>query len=102
MTRCLAFKRTKNNGKNGIYQEFKDQVGWSRMGWYETSFLWKANSDELPTNKPGSLSRFRVLLKKLKKNTMLFDQYNEIIRDQLAQGIVEKIPNGQPNIREFY
>lgn len=31
---------------------------------------------------------------------MLFDQYDEIICDQLVQEIVERIPNGQPNKRE--
>ena len=43
------------------------------MGLYETSLLWKINSNELPTNKAGSLAELRVLLRKLKKNSMLFD-----------------------------
>lgn len=41
------------------------------------------------------------LFSKLMKNVMLFDQYDEIIRDQLALVIAEGIPNGQPNKREF-
>ena len=32
---------------------------------------------------------------------MLFDQNAYIIRNQLSQGIVKRIPNGQPNKREF-
>ena len=63
--------------------------------------LWKTNSEELPSNKAGSLARLRLLFRKLQKNPTLFDQYEEIIRDQLAQGLVEKIPNGQPSKREF-
>ena len=65
--RCLAFKRTKNNDKSGIYQELKNQLGWRQMGWYETSLLWKTNSDELPTNQAGNFAKLRILLKKLKK-----------------------------------
>ena len=33
---------------------------------------------------------------------MQFEHYDEIIRDQLTQGMVERIPNGHPNKREFY
>ena len=51
------------------------------MGWYETSLIWQANSNELPTNKAGSLAKLMDLFSKLKKNLMLFDQYDEIIRD---------------------
>lgn len=46
-----GLKKRENNDKGKIYQEFKGQRRRSQKGWYETSLLWKTNSDELPTNK---------------------------------------------------
>ena len=85
---ALSLEEQENNGKGRLYQEFKDQIGRSQERWYEKSLLWKTNSDELSTNKAASLARLRVLLRKLNKNLMLFDQYHEIICDQLGQEIV--------------
>ena len=63
----MRLNEQKNNDKSGIYQELKNQRGWRQRGGSETSLRWKTNSDELPTNKAGSLAKLRVLLKKLKK-----------------------------------
>ena len=62
----LVQEEPKSNNKSKIYQEFKDQLGRSQEGWYETSPLWKTNSDDLSANKAGSLARLSVLLRKLK------------------------------------
>ena len=62
----LVQEEPKSNNKRKIYQEFKDQLGRSQEGWYETSPLWKTNSDDLSANKAGSLARLSVLLRKLK------------------------------------
>ena len=67
-TRCFEFRKRQKKTMTRMkqYQEFKKQLGQSQNGQYETSLLWKTNSDELPTNKAGSLSQLRLLLKKLK------------------------------------
>ena len=91
---ALSSEEQQNNGKRKLSQEFKDQIGRSQERWYKNSFLWKTNSNELSTNKAISLARLRVLLRKLNKNPMLFDQYHEIICNQLGQGIVERTTNG--------
>ena len=43
----LDLEKRKTNDKDEICHEFKDQLGWSQERWYETSLLWKTNSDEL-------------------------------------------------------
>ena len=73
----------------------------SKEGWYETKLPWKANHPELPNNKEGSLGRLNSLVKRLQKDPDLFEKYDEIIKDQLAKGIVEKAPS-VANGKEFY
>ena len=68
----------------------------------QTNLLWKAKSPELPTNKLGSLRRLENLLKRLKKDPELFQQYDQIIRDQLKEGIIEEVSEGESTGKEFY
>ena len=83
-----------------VYDEFKEQLNRNVEGWYETGLPWKANHPSLPNNKAGSLRRLDSTIRKLEKQE-LFEQYDAIIRDQLAEGIVE--PAGEHVVgREFY
>ena len=84
-----------------VYEEFKEQLLRDPEGWYETGLLWKGNHPPLPNNKPGSLKRLENLVKKLWKQPGMLEKYDEIIRDQLAQGIVERA-EGEPEGKEFY
>ena len=68
-----------------------EQLRRSDEGWYETGLLWKHSHDLLPNNKQGSLRRLESLLKKLQKEPDLLDKYDEVIQDQLAKGIVERV-----------
>ena len=73
----------------------------TKKGWYDTILPWKANHPELPNNKEGSLGRLNSLVKRLQNDPYLFEKYDEIIKDQLAEGIVEKAPI-EANGKEFY
>ena len=55
----------------------------------------------IPSNERNSLGRLSGLLKKLRRDPELLTQYDDIIRDQLNQGIVEKVAN-DPVGKEFY
>ena len=95
--------KDKNEGRNDeLYQEFKEQLGRDESGCYETNLLSKVNSPELPTNKLGSLRRLESLLKRLKKDPELLQQYDQIIRDQLKEGIIEEVPEDELAEKEFY
>ena len=61
----------------------------------------KYGHDLLPNNKQGNLRRLESLLKKLQKEPNLLDQYDEVIQDQLAKGIVERV-SSDPVGRECY
>ena len=51
----LAYTPTGDQGV--MYEEFKEQLRRSEVGWYETGLPWKANHPPLPSNKLPSLRR---------------------------------------------
>ena len=83
-----------------VYNECKEQLVRNKEGWYETGLPWRGNHPPLPSNKDGSLRRPSSLNKKLERPG-LTAEYDEIIRDQKEQGIVEECPT-EPGGREFY
>ena len=93
----LGLEDTAENDQNTV---FKEQLSRDAAGWYETGLPWKGNHPELPSNKRGSLQRLQSLLRKLNR-TSYTERYNEIIQEQLREGVVENAPN-QPKGREFY
>ena len=94
--------KDKNKSRNyEVFGEFKEQVGRNETGCYETNLLWKTNSPELPTNKLGSLHRLESCLKHLEKDPELFQQYDQIIRDQLTDGIIKEASESKPTGKRF-
>jgi hypothetical protein len=83
-----------------VHTEFKEQLRRSPEGWYETGLPWCNNHPVLPSNKTGSLYRLNGLTKKLQRDG-LTERYDNIIRDQVEAGIVEKAPD-MPVNKEFY
>ena len=71
-----------------VYDEFKEKLHRSADGWYETGLPWKGNHPMLPSNKAGSLKRLDSTIRKLEKQGLL-EQCDAIIKDQLAEGMVE-------------
>ena len=90
-----------SNGDETIYQDFKDQLIQSPEGWYETGLLYKPTTSSLPSNKAGSLARLGKLVKSLEKKPRLFEQYQQIMKEQEEQGIIEKVTH-EAKGREFY
>ena len=86
-----------------VYEDFKEQLTRSKEGWYETGLLWKVGHPTLSTNEKGSLARLSTLLKKLKRQPDLYQDYNAVIKDYLNQGIVERVScNAMPHGKVFY
>ena len=83
-----------------VHQYFKDQLRRSKGCWYETGWMWKDNSTSLQNSKLGSLETLKNLLRKTQE---LFESYDQVIQEQLAERVVEKVNDevhcGQ---REFY
>ena len=98
----LGLKEDASNGDNDIYQRFKGQLGRNEEGRYETNIMWKQFSPALSSNKTGSLGRLGSLLRKLRKDPRLLQQYNQIICDQLKDSTVEHVSHDKPLGKEFY
>ena len=75
----------------------------SDKGWYETGLMWKQGKENLKNNKTGSLRRLQNLIPKLEKSPKLLETYDNIIKTQLQEGIIEKVDESiPPNVPEFY
>ena len=96
----LGLKDSPLGDQEIVHEEFKEQLTRSQDGWYETSLPWKASHPPLPNHKSGSLKRLDNLVRKLEKQGTL-EQYDQIIQDQLAQGIVEPAKD-EAKGKEFY
>ena len=83
-----------------VYNEFKEQLIRSKEGWYETGLPWRGNHPLLPPNKQGSLRRLSNLTRKLERQGITAE-YEQIIKDQKDQGIIEPAP-AEPMGQEFY
>ena len=57
------------------------------------SLPWKEPLTSLPDNYELSLKRLRLLVKRLRQDRDLFRLYNQVICEQIEQGIVEVVPH---------
>jgi hypothetical protein len=60
-------------------------------GRYSVSLPLKEQHELLPDNYDLSLARLNTLVKRLRKDQPILQEYNGIIEEQLHQGIVERI-----------
>ena len=96
----LGLADTAEHDQQMVYNEFKEQLIRSKEGWYETGLPWRGNHPLLPPNKQGSLRRLSNLTRKLERQGITAE-YEQIIKDQKDQGIIEPAP-AEPMGQEFY
>ena len=80
----LGLEDRPNGDQNLVYQEFKEQLVRSPEEWYETL---KGNHPPLANSM--HLKRLDHFMRKLEKQPRMLQKYNDIIQDQLMQGIME-------------
>ena len=97
----LGLKDRPAGDQMSVYDEFKAQLTRRPEGWYETGLLWKTGHPQLHNNHNGSLGRLSSLVRRLKRDPALLDEYDQIIQEQLEEGIVEKAVS-EAKGREFY
>ena len=71
-------------------------------GQYETGIIWNPNKDLLPDNKDGSIARLKVLRRRLLRDPKLLDTYEDIIHQQVEEGITEKVGPTESDKKVFY
>ena len=86
-----------------VYKKFKQQLERNEGGWYETGLAWTENKVPLNNNKFESLGRLKSLLKQLEQNPEIFEAYDQVIRDQLVNNLIENVSENQSkNPKEFF
>ena len=70
-----------------VHEKFLDTIHLNN-GRYEVSLPWKEQHALLPDNHAQAVSRLASVLKCLRKNPGLFEEYNRIIEEQFSRGII--------------
>ena len=97
----LAFEDRPESDQGSVYDEFIEQLDRSEEGCYESGLLRKPGHGRLLTNKHGSVVRLQGLVRKLQREPDMIEKYDEIIQEQLKEGIVERVVE-EPNEGVFY
>ena len=65
--------------------------------------MWTENKVPLKNDKSGSLGHLKPLLKRIELNPETFKAYDQVIRDQLVNNVIEKVSENQSeNPKEFF
>lgn len=89
--------------KSSVYDEFESSIQF-KQGRYEVSLPWKEFHDPLPDNYELTLKRFHGLLRHLRQDPTILQEYDSIIRDQINKGILQivtdedAVPDGKETI----
>jgi len=60
---------------------------------YTVNLPWKLDPQELPDHQQMCTNRLRTLLRRLQKDKRMLKDYDQVIQEQIKQGIVEKVPS---------
>ena len=73
-----------------VHEKFLDTIHLNN-GRYEVSLPWKEQHALLLDNHAQAVSRLPSVLKRLRKNPGLFEEYNRIIEEQSSRGIISDV-----------
>ena len=91
-----------SDGTEDVYESFTDQVARDQDGRYSVRLPWRRGNFYLPENKRLCEDRLKQLHRKLQKTPQILEQYNAIIQEQEAEGIVEPVPESPDGLRVSY
>ena len=89
------------NPKHRSYRSFKKGLSFDGSR-YTVSLPWKQEIGTIPDNYILCEGRLRSLLKRLRENPILLKQYDDIIKQQEADGIVESVPSMEQEIGKVH
>jgi hypothetical protein len=98
----LGLEDAREGDQTLIHEEFKEQLQRKDDGTYSTGLPWRKNHQFLPDNKAGSIARLNSQLRRLKKTPDVLQEYDNIMKGQIKQGILEQAPEAATGKRVFY
>ena len=75
---------------DGVYEEFIESISFNSAR-YSVKLPWKESHDSLPSNYELSLSRMNSQIRKLRKEPEVLEEYDAVIKEQLASGVIETV-----------
>ena len=98
----IGIKESPTETDDGVaLKKFSETLKYER-GRYAVKWPWKKDKPDLPENYGVALERLKSLLSRLKGNPDLVQKYDEIIEDQLRQGIIESVGSDKYDILKHY
>ena len=73
-----------------LFDDFASSVKFEN-GKYKVTLPWREFHDPLPYNHQLSANRLRGLLRRLKQEPAILEEYDRIIQEQLNEGIIEAV-----------
>ncbi|XP_028412574.1 uncharacterized protein LOC114535467 [Dendronephthya gigantea] len=90
------------NDQMQVLAEFRENITRQDDGRYKVSIPWIPGSKLTTTNEQQGRRRLSNVNKKLAKDENLKQEYEKIIEDQLASGVIEKAPDEPSGERVYY
>ena len=78
--------------EKSVYDDFASSIQF-KEGRYEVALPWKDDHTPLPQNYELCKKRLQGLLRRLRQEPTILQEYDTIIRDQLTKGIVQVVTN---------
>ena len=85
-----------------VYEDFKENIVRREDGRDEVHVPWIPGSKLSGTNEQASRGRLANVERKLSKDPVLKEKYEEIVKEQLDEGIIETAPETPTGERTFY
>ena len=79
-----------NTECDGVYEEFMESIFFNGAR-YSVKLPWKEGHESLPSNYELSLSRMKSQIRKLRKESEVLEEYDAVIKEQLASGVIETV-----------
>ena len=79
-----------------VHTNFKEQLKQNDEGWYNAGLMWKQSKENIQNKETLSLRIPQNLIVKLQKSPGLLETFDNIINNQLKEGIVEKLDRSIP------
>ena len=80
-----------NPVEESVHSKFTQAIAF-KNGRYEVSLPWRAGCKDLPENYDLCVKRLYGLQRRLQQDPSLCQAYDEVIREQLRNGIIEQVP----------
>lgn len=100
-----SFWETESLGVNmGIEQRPETDTVWKfersvkyHQGRYDVCLPWREDHLKLATNYCTALNCLKSLARQFQNNDQLYDQYNQVFQEYLAEGIIEEVFGVKPS-----